>query len=229
MSKSQNSESVPKTIDVGFALCSAHEQSDLDPMAFQQTTPALEEIVGTLVEPLWNLTSNHPGPPCSPGGPSWNLTSNHPDHPTAWNPGGTLPEPCETSQTRSPCRTLVKPYLKPPHPALGMLAPPHSRGRTWQNHGGTLVEPLWKSWTPWWNPGGTLIKPALHHPARETLVKPWWNPAPHHPAALAEPGGTLVEPWWNLGGTLVEPSWNLTSGPPRTTPEPSFWSPFKTN
>ena len=30
----------------------------------------------------------------------------------------------------------------------------------------------------------------------------------------------LVEPWWNVGGTLVEPSWNLTSGPPRTTPEP---------
>ena len=32
----------------------------------------------------------------------------------------------------------------------------------------------------------------------------------HHPAALAEPGGTLVEPWWNPGGTLVEPSWNLS-------------------
>ena len=57
-----------------------------------------------------------------------------------------------------------------------------------------------------------------------------------HPAALAEPRGTLVEPswnprgtWWNLvelGGTwrkLVEPSWNLTSGPPRTTPAP-IWA-----
>ena len=32
----------------------------------------------------------------------------------------------------------------------------------------------------------------------------------------------LVEPWWNPGGTLVEPFgtlWNLTSDPPRTTPE----------
>ena len=28
---------------------------------------------------------------------------------------------------------------------------------------------------------------------------------------------------WNVGGTLVEPSWNLTSGPPRTTPEP-IWA-----
>ena len=45
-----------------------------------------------------------------------------------------------------------------------------------------------------------------HHPA--ALVEPWWNPA-----------GTLLEP----GGTLVEPSWNLTSGPPRTTPEP-IWA-----
>ena len=28
---------------------------------------------------------------------------------------------------------------------------------------------------------------------------------------------------WNLRGTLVEPSWNLTSRPPRTTPEP-IWA-----
>ena len=28
---------------------------------------------------------------------------------------------------------------------------------------------------------------------------------------------------WNFRGTLVEPSWNLTSGPPRTTPEP-IWA-----
>ena len=33
----------------------------------------------------------------------------------------------------------------------------------------------------------------------------------------------LVELWWNPSGTLVEPSWNLTSGPPRTTPEP-IWA-----
>ena len=52
---------------------------------------------------------------------------------------------------------------------------------------------------------------------RGTLVEPWWNP-----------GGPLVEPWWNPRGTLVEPSWNprgtlITSGPPRTTPEP-IWA-----
>ena len=28
---------------------------------------------------------------------------------------------------------------------------------------------------------------------------------------------------WDPGGALVEPSWNLTSGPPRTTPEP-IWA-----
>ena len=28
---------------------------------------------------------------------------------------------------------------------------------------------------------------------------------------------------WNPRGTLVEPSWNLTSGPPRTTPQP-IWA-----
>ena len=28
---------------------------------------------------------------------------------------------------------------------------------------------------------------------------------------------------WNPGGTLLEPSWNLSSGPPRTTPEP-IWA-----
>ena len=30
-------------------------------------------------------------------------------------------------------------------------------------------------------------------------------------------------PWRNPGGTLVQPWWNLTSGPPRTTPEP-IWA-----
>ena len=47
-----------------------------------------------------------------------------------------------------------------------------------------------------WNPGGTLV------------VEMWWNP-----------GGTLVKPWWNPGGTW----WNLSSGSPRTTPEP-IWA-----
>ena len=34
-----------------------------------------------------------------------------------------------------------------------------------------------------------------------------------------QPSQNLVEPWWSPGRTLVEPSWNLTSRPPRTTPE----------
>ena len=41
-----------------------------------------------------------------------------------------------------------------------------------------------------------------------------------------QPSQNLVEPlwnWWNPGGTLVEPSWNLTSRPPRTTPQP-IWA-----
>ena len=59
---------------------------------------------------------------------------------------------------------------------------------------------------PWWNPRRTLVEPSW---------KPWWDPLEpylNHPAALMEAGGTLVEPWWNL-----------TSGPPRTTPEP-IWA-----
>ena len=35
--------------------------------------------------------------------------------------------------------------------------------------------------------------------------------------------GDIPNSMWNPGGTLVEPSWNLTSGPPRTTPEP-IWA-----
>ena len=119
------------------------------------------------------------------------------------------------------------------------LSPGGTLVEPWWNPGGTLVE-------PWWNPGGTLVEPWWN--CRETLPQT----TPDHPAALAEPCGTLVmelwwnpggilsnltsnhpgpprspcrlvEPWWNPGGTLVEPSWNLTSGPPRTSPEP-IWA-----
>ena len=38
-----------------------------------------------------------------------------------------------------------------------------------------------------------------------------------------QPSQILVEHWWNPGGSLVEASWNLTSGLPRTTPEP-IWA-----
>ena len=69
---------------------------------------------GTLVEPSWNLTSNHPGPPRSPRRePSWNLTSNHPGPPrslrrTRWNSGGTLVEPSWNLISRPP-RTTPEP------------------------------------------------------------------------------------------------------------------------
>ena len=142
-------------------------------------------------EPLWNLTSNHPGPPRSPrriwwnpgGEPLWNLTSNHPGPPRSprralvehwWNPRGTSPQ------------------TTPDHPAT--LAEP----------GGTLVEPSSRGTLPqttrsprrtWWKSGGTLPQTT-----------------PDHPAALAEPGGTLVEPSWNPRGTLPQGR----PGPPRT-------------
>ena len=157
-----------------------------------QTTPALEEIAGTLVEPSWNLTSNHPGPPCSPY-----LKPPRPPRSLEpwWNPGGTLVKPSSNPQ---PSKKLVEPWWNPrgtlpqtpDHPALA-------------EPGGTLVE-------PWWNPGGTLVEPWWNPGG--TLVEPWWNPG---------------ETWWNLGGTLVEPLvepwWNLSSGSPRTTPEP-IWA-----
>ena len=121
-----------------------------------------------LLEPWWNprgtLPQTTPDHPAALVEPSWNLTSNHPDHPAAWNFGGTLAEPSSNPQPSK--KTL--PQTTPDHPALA-------------------------------EPGGTL-------------VEPWWNP-----------GGTLVEPWWNPGGTLVEPWWNLSSGSPRTTPEP-IWA-----
>ena len=60
------------------------------------------------------------------------------------------------------------------------------------------------------------VKPPQTTPPLQNLLEPWWNPV-----------GTLVEPWWNPGGTLVEPLvepwWNLSSGSPRTTPEP-IWA-----
>ena len=38
-----------------------------------------------------------------------------------------------------------------------------------------------------------------------------------------QPSQNLVEPSWNPRRTMLEPSWNLTSGPPRTIPEP-IWA-----
>ena len=50
-------------------------------------------------------------------------------------------------------------------------------------------------------------------------MEPSWNPCGILPQNHPGPPRTLAEP----GGTLVEPSWTLTSGPPRTTPEP-IWA-----
>ena len=123
--------------------------------------------------------------------------------------------------------TLVKPWWNPRgwNPRGTFLKPDHpSPRRNCWNSGGTLVEPYLKpprtTLQPWWNPRGTLPQTTPEHPALAelggTLVEPWWNP-----------GGTLVEPWSSPGGTLVEPLvepwWNLSSGSPRTTPEP-IWA-----
>ena len=91
---------------------------------------ALEEIGGTLVEPSWNLTSNHPRPP-------------HPCR-TWWNPGGTLVEPWW-----NPGGTLVKPWWNPWWNPGGTLAqgrpePPRSlsglRPQSFQLLGGKKEE-----------------------------------------------------------------------------------------
>ena len=81
--------------------------------------------------------------------------------------------------------------------------------------GGTLVENLVEPW--WKEPSCNLTS---NHPGPPRSPRKWWNPgrAAPDPAALAD------------GGTLVKPSWNLTSGPPRTTPQPSqmvepWWNP----
>ena len=83
--------------------------------------------------------------------------------------------------------------------------------------GGTLVEPCW-------NPGGTFVEPYLKPPRTtpqplQNLLEPWWNPGRTLPQTTPQPSQNLVELWWNPG----EPSWNLTSAPPRTTPEP-IWA-----
>ena len=200
----------------------------------------LLEPCGTLVEPLWNprgtlwnplkpyLAPDHPTPlteprpPRSPRRTWWNsggtlvgtLPQTTPDHPAALaEPGGTLVEPSRnlTSNhprpSRSPCRTwncrgtLVSWNLTSNHPG-----PPRSPRRTWWNPGGTLVEPCLKPPAALVEPGGTLVEPS-------------WNLTSDHPGPPRSPRRT----WWNSGGTLVEPSWNLTSGTPRTTPDP-IWA-----
>ena len=85
-------------------------------------------LVEPSVEPKWNLTSNHPGPPCSPGGtlvepylkpprpprlvePWRNPRETYPQPSKKlvepwWNPRGTLPQ---TTQTTPPGGTLAEP------------------------------------------------------------------------------------------------------------------------
>ena len=129
---------------------------------------------GTLVEP--QTTSDHPAALAEPGEtggnlvePSWNLASNHPDHPAAWNPGGTLAEPSNPQ----PSKKLVEPWWNPrgtlpqttpDHPALaepgGTLVEP------WWNPGGTLVKSLVE---PWWNLSSGLPR---------TTPEPIWAETP---------------------------------------------------
>ena len=139
-----------------------------------------------------------------------NLTSTA-DHPTLVEPSWNHHKPPRTT----PQQNLVKRWWNPRKTEPGETLP------------GTLVEPYLKLF---WS------TPALAEPGGN-LVETWWylKITPDHPAALAEPGGepwcnprktlpqstpeplqNLVEIWWN-------PSWNLTSGPPRTTPEP-IWA-----
>ena len=191
-------------------------------------TPLVEHW--SLVEPAWKACRAlwNPVKPQGPLKPSYNLTSNH--------PRGTLLEPCWNGTL--PCNTwwnsggiLMEHYLKPARTAGGILVKPwwNPRGtfpeprRTLEEIGGTLVEPLSgarRAGGTLVQTGGTLVEPYLKPPQTtpplQNLVEPWWNP-----------GGTMVEPWWNPGGTLVEPLvepwWNLSSGSPRTTPEP-IWA-----
>ena len=188
---------------------------------------------GTLVETWWN-----------PRGTSPQTTS---DHPAALaEPGETLAEFWWKSGG-----TLVEPSSNQTTPALeeiaGTLVEP-SCNLTSNHPGGTLVkpssnpQPSKKLVEPWWNPRGTLPQTNADHPALAepggtlvepwwnpggTLVEPWWNPGGSLVELWWNPGGTLVERWWNPGGTLVEPLvepwWNLSSGSPRTTPEP-IWA-----
>ena len=134
---------------------------------------ALVEPGGTFVEPSWNLTSDHPGPPRSPR--------------RTWNPCGTLRSPCRIWW--NPGGTLVEP---PSRGTLPQTTPDHLAALA--EPGGTLVERSWNLASnlhgpprcprrTWWNFRGTLVEPYLR-PPRTT---------PDHPAALAEPGGTLVE------------------------------------
>ena len=126
--------------------------------------PYLAKPGRIVVELSWNLTSNHPGPPCSPGGALVEPSLNQPGPPRSprrnwWNRGGTLVEPylkpprTTPQPLQNPGETLVEPYLKPPRNPC----------RTWWNpggslaDGGTLVE-------PWWNPGGTLVELWWNHP-----------------------------------------------------------------
>ena len=189
-------------------------------------TPQPSQNLGTLVELLWNLTSNHPRPSRSPCRTWWNPVWNprlvepyiKPPRTTSQN----LVEPCKPpGTTPQPLQNLVERWwnfrgtlhnLTSNHPRLSQdpCVEPSSRGTLHQTTTSqNLVEPRITPLPsqnlvePWWNRGGTL-------------VQPWWNPGgtlpqttPDHPAALAEPGRTLVEPWWNPvepGGTLVEPS-----------------------
>ena len=131
-------------------------------------------------------------------------------------------------------------YLKPPRttpqPSQNRWNPGRTLRSTTPDHPAALAEPGGTLVERWWNAGGTLPQkpswnlPSNHPGPPRSPCRTWWNPGgtlvePYlkPPRTTPQPSQNLVEPWWNLGGTLVEPSWNLTPGPPRTTPEP-IWA-----
>ena len=206
----------------------------------------------SLVEPVWNPVKPQAtalAESCGTLKPSHNLTSNHPA--ALAEPRGTLLELCWNGIL--PCKNsggiLMEHYLKPARTAGGTLVKPwwNPRG-TFSGPRRTLEEigPWWNPRPehnglvePWWKPGGTLVEPYLKPPRTtpplQNLVEPWqnsggnlvepsWNLPQTRPP---QPSKKLLEPWWNPRGTLVEPLvepwWNLSSGSPRTTPEP-IWA-----
>ena len=74
---------------------------------------------------------------------------------------------------------------------------------------------------PEFHPGSTT-EPYFRPPRSWNFGGTWWNPWWNIGGTTPQPLQNLVEPWWNPGGTLVD-WWNLTSGPPRTTPKP-IWA-----
>ena len=244
-----------KTIDFGFAECSAHEQSNLlspqftAPMAFQTAGArhaasfqgkACRTFLEPFLEPLWNLVE-----PC---GTLVESLQNFLEPGETSRLPRTIPQPSQKRGTLkpscSPCRTwwnpagtVVEPCHKPPR-----TTPTPQPAQKFVEPWWTLVEPYFKPprATPqpcrtWWNHGGTLVEPSWNLPqtGRRNCVEPNLKPprtTPRSPCRTwSNHGGTMVEPWWNHGGTMVEPWWNprqaLSNHPDHRSPRRNWWNP----